>query len=118
MKEERKHLAKVLEMLEAFPPFATLQSLLSRIIPMADPNAKPGGSLLGDLTQYCYAWHERNPGLAMTIYYTEPIPEIPILPKKQAPPQQGGPPRVLRTDQVTSEKYRSPASRRAAGVGG
>jgi hypothetical protein len=113
-KEERGYLAGVLRKLETFPPFAFLQNILAKIIPMADPDAKPGGSLFGDLTQYCYAWHSHNPELAMTIYYKEPIPEIPILPKR--PPKNTGAPRVVRTEQVSTAAYQSPHSRQKAGI--
>jgi hypothetical protein len=92
--EKVKHLAGLLRKLEKFPPFAALQNILGKIIPMADPDAKPGGSALGDLVQYGHAWHEKNPELWKEIYLNEPIPEFPILPKAQlrAGKKNGTPP--------------------------
>lgn len=95
------HLAGFLQHLERiFPPFRMLQKLIGRVVPMADPNAKPGGSPVGDLVQYLYGWHEANPGgdptpagprpaLWEAAYYNDPaIPEIPFLPKNHTPQEE------------------------------
>lgn len=94
--EENQHLAGVLRSLSDVPPFNIIQRFLQRIIPMADPDAKPGNTAIGDAIQYGLAWHRRNDGLFEYIYRNEPIPEIPFLPKHDhAPtPNQSGDPMV------------------------
>lgn len=105
-----EHLAGFLRHLEkTFPPFAFLQRIIGRVIPMANPNAKPGGSPVGDLVQYAYGWHKANPGdeirpsLAEAIYHYDPkVPEIPFFPKN---PEEVNP--TVHTEQrpMTPEEF-------------
>lgn len=66
-KAEQEHLAHVLKRAGKVPPLSWVQTFAKRLAPIGAPGAKPGRSLLGDIAQYVYAWHKRNPEMYLVI---------------------------------------------------
>ena len=72
-KKAQEHLAHVIKKYSDVFPLSWIQGFIRRLMPLHDPNSKPGGSTLGDLAQYLGGWHRENPDLYQEVLGAEGI---------------------------------------------